>query len=82
LPPGVVADVFVTPGDIKVGEVTTTITLLPGQTQTLDVTLSLPAAKGSQLYAKIIIDPKNPTFHECLDTNDQSATIQPSCTVQ
>jgi hypothetical protein len=80
LPPGVNAGVFVTQGDTQVGEVTTTYELLPGQTQTLDVTLSAPAVKSSQLYALILIDPKNPTFHECNASNDQSATVTPQCT--
>jgi hypothetical protein len=80
LPAGVVAGVFVTPGNINVGQVVTTSTLLPGQTQTLDVTLSAPADKNSSLYAMIIIDPMNPTFHECNANNDQSAVVQPACT--
>ncbi len=79
LPAGVVANVFVTPGDVQVGQVTTTIGLLPGQTQTLDVTLSAPATKTSSLYAAIFVDPKNPTFHECNAGNDQSDVIQPTC---
>jgi len=79
LPAGVVAQVFVTPGDVQVGQVTTTIGLLPGQTQTLDVVLSAPADKTSFLYAKIYVDPQNPTFHECNDGNDQSDTVQPAC---
>jgi len=79
LPAGVVANVYVTPGDTLVGTVTTTILLYPGQTQTLDVTLSSPATEQSNLYASIYIDPKNPTFHECNETNDQSAPIQPTC---
>jgi hypothetical protein len=79
LPAGVVANVYVTPGDILVGTVTTTSPLLPGQTQTIDVTLSSPADKTSSFYAAIYIDPKNPTFHECNDTNDKSDTIQPTC---
>jgi len=79
LPAGVIAQVFVTPGDIQVGQVQTTIGLLPGQTQTLDVTLSSPADKSSFLYAKIYVDPQNPTFHECNDQNDQSDTVQPLC---
>jgi hypothetical protein len=79
LPAGVVANVYDTPGDILVGTVTTTNPLLPGQTQTLDVTLGSPADKSSYFYAAIYIDPKNPTFHECNDTNDKSDTIQPTC---
>jgi hypothetical protein len=79
LPAGVVANVFVTPGDIQVGQVTTTIGLYPGQTQTLDVTLSAPATSTSSLYAAIYIDPQNPTFHECNETNDKSDVVTPTC---
>ena len=79
LPAGVVAGVFITPGDIQVGKVTTTYALLPGQTQTLDVTLSSPATTQSAYYAKIIVDPKNPTFHECRTDNDRSDNVTPAC---
>ncbi len=79
LPAGVVANVFVTPGDINVGSVTTTIGLLPGQTQTLDVTLSNTATEQSSLYAAIFINVQNPTFHECNENNDQSAVVTPTC---
>jgi len=79
LPAGVNASVFVTPGDTQVGTVTTTLPLLPGQTQTLPVTLMAPATMGSTLYAKIIIDPNSPTFHECRTDNDQSENVMPSC---
>jgi hypothetical protein len=79
LPAGVNAGVYVTPGDMQVGMVTTTVPLLPGQTQTLTVTLTAPATMGSTLYAKVIIDPNNPTFHECRTDNDQSDNVMPSC---
>ncbi len=79
LPAGVVVGVFVTPGDVQVGTATTTIGLLPGQTQTLTVNLSAPATSSDTLYAKILIDPKNPTFHECREDNDQSAPVKAPC---
>ena len=79
LPIGVKAGVFIVAGDVQVGTVTTTQPLLPGQTQTLDVTLSSPASSSDSYYAKIIIDPLHPTFHECRTDNDQSANVLPSC---
>lgn len=79
LPAGVEADVFVTPGDVAVGKVTTTYGLLPGQTQTLDVTLSAPATTQDTFYAKILVDPKTPKFHECREDNDRSGPVKASC---
>src|SRR5262249_27304680 len=79
LPKGVQAGVFVTPGDVQVGTVTTTYALLPGQTQTLDVTLSPPASSTNTFYAKILVDPAKPTFHECNANNDQSPNAIASC---
>jgi hypothetical protein len=64
---------------MQVGSVTTTLPLLPGQTQTLMVTLMPPATMGSTFYAKIIVDPNMPTFHECRTDNDQSDNVMPSC---
>jgi hypothetical protein len=79
LPAGVVAAVFVTPGDVEVGRVTTTRGLLPGQTELLDVTLSSPATSASLFYAGIIVDPLNPTFHQCRADNDRSETVRAPC---
>jgi hypothetical protein len=80
LPAGVTAGVFVTPGDVQVGTVTTTVPLLPGQTQTLDVTLMSPAMLSNTFYAKILIDPAHPTFHECRNDNDTSTNVMATCT--
>ena len=79
LPPGVQAGVFVTPGDVQVGTVTTTTGLLPGQTEELEVTLSSPATSKSTLYAKILVDPTKPAFHECNPGNDESDDVRPLC---
>jgi hypothetical protein len=79
LPAGVTAGVFVTPGDVQVGIVTTTLALLPGQTQTLPATLTAPATTTATFYAKILIDPNNPKFHECRADNDQSGNVQAAC---
>jgi hypothetical protein len=78
LPAGVSAGVYLAPAGTPVGTVTTTIALLPGQTQTLPVTLMAPASSTSTLYANIII-PANPTFHECRTDNNQSANVMAAC---
>jgi len=80
LPAGVNAGVFVSPGATQVGSVTTTISLLPSQTQTLNVTLSAPATSMSTFYAQILVNAANPTFHECNANNDTSANAKPTCT--
>jgi hypothetical protein len=79
LPAGVEADVFVLPANTKVGSVTTTYGLLPGQTQTLDATLSGPATSHDAFAAQIYVDPVNPKFHECNTNNDTSNQVKPSC---
>ena len=79
LPPGVEADVYVVAGNAKVGSVTTTYGLFPGQTQTLDVTLSAPATSHGTFDAQIFVDPTNPKFHECNTGNDGSGNVTPSC---
>jgi hypothetical protein len=35
-------------------------------------------ASGSY-FAQIIVDPANPTFHECRTDNDTSAKLSPTC---
>ena len=79
LPAGVTADVLVTPGETAVGQVTTTIPLYPGQTQTIDIQLSAPATVISSLHAAIVVDPKAATFQECRADNDKSAIVTPAC---
>jgi hypothetical protein len=78
---GVNAAVFTSVGATQVGQVTTTIELLPGQTQTLAVTLTAPATSMKSFYAKIIIDPLHPTFHECRADNDTSPPAAATCGV-
>jgi hypothetical protein len=80
LPTGIDVGVFVTPGDVQVGKVTTTYGLLPGQTQALDVTLMAPATMQSTFYAKILVDPMNPKFHSCHTNDEQSGNVTPKCT--
>jgi hypothetical protein len=63
----------------QVAETTTTIALLPGQTQELDVTLPASVSQQATLYAQILIDPLHPTFHECNENNDTSPNVTPTC---
>jgi hypothetical protein len=79
LPPGVSAGVFTTQGNTQVGLVTTTLELLPGQTQTLNVTLSPGAAPSQSYYAQILMNAAMPTFHECRTDNDTSTTVTAVC---
>ncbi len=77
LPAGIEADVFTSPGNQKVGSVTTTQSLLPGQTQSLTTTLA--AGGQGTFYAKIYVDPTMPKFHECNSNNDTSPTATAHC---
>lgn len=79
LPASVDVGVFITPGDVQVGKVTTTQALLPGQTETLDLVLANPATTQSSVYAKILIDANNPKFHQCREDDDKSAPVTASC---
>ena len=81
LPAGVNVGVFAkrSPSDLQVGTTTTTIALLPSQTQALAVTLSSAATTMDTFYAKIIVDLAHPTFHECRADNDTSAPASPTC---
>ena len=77
LPAGVDVGVFLASNDMQIAKVTTTIPLFPGQTQTLDIALTgqMPVA----FYAKILIDPMNPKFHQCREDNDRSSNVTPQC---
>jgi hypothetical protein len=79
LPAGVNAGVFITPGDVQVGQVTTTKTLLPGQSQELDVNLPAPASAQDLFYAQILLDLQRPKFHECREDNDKSDIAKAPC---
>jgi hypothetical protein len=79
LPVGVEADVYQTGTAAKVGSVLTTYALLPGQTQTLSVSLSAPASPNGTFTAQIYDDPTNPKFHECNTSNDSSNPVTPNC---
>ncbi|HEX7602920.1 MAG TPA: VCBS repeat-containing protein, partial [Polyangiaceae bacterium] len=79
LPAGVDVGVFIASNDVQVGKVTTTLALLPGQTQTLDVTLTAPATPQNSYYAKILLNLANPKFHECREDNDKSDVVGTGC---
>jgi hypothetical protein len=81
LPAGVNVDVLKlgTP-DTVLGTVTTSATLLPGQTEVLDFVADEAAATAQDTFqARIVIDPNNPTFHECRDDNNESAPVTAEC---
>jgi hypothetical protein len=81
LPVGVPFEIYEvgTSGDTKLGAGATTIALFPGQTQAVDVPITPVAGGSGRYYAKIIVDPTKPAFHECRSDNDQSDTVTPSC---
>jgi hypothetical protein len=58
----------------------TTHALFPSQTeiQTLVIPAGM-AAKTDTFVAQIIIDPQNPTFHECHEDDDRSLPVTPAC---
>jgi len=65
--------------DVLVGQASTTHALLPGQTEELVVSLDPMASKDQSFVAKIIVDPMNPTFHECREDNNESEVQKPGC---
>ncbi|MGZ3416742.1 MAG: FG-GAP repeat domain-containing protein [Polyangiales bacterium] len=81
LPAGVEVGLYdKTKGDVLLGSVKSTKLLFPGQTEVLDFTVD--AAMGGRddtYYAKVIVDPAKPLFHECRDDNDRSADVRPAC---
>ena len=79
LPSGVVANVYVAGTTTQVGSVTTTYGLLPGQSQTLPVTVTPASAAQGALFAQIYDDPAAPTFHECNASNDTSTSVTAVC---
>lgn len=81
LPAGVDVGVFTTKGGTEtlVGSTKTTHTLFPGQTEVLSLSLDPSAPKEQTFLARILIDPQNPTFHECKADNNASSEVKPSC---
>ncbi|MBI4951744.1 MAG: VCBS repeat-containing protein [Myxococcales bacterium] len=81
LPAGVVVGIFAeqTP-EVQVAEVQTTHALFPGQTEVLVAPVDSALAGTEDTYlARILVDPLNPTFHQCREDNDESAPVTPSC---
>jgi hypothetical protein len=79
LPKDVQVGVFKVAGDVLVGQAQTTHALFPGQTEVLEISLDAAALKEDTFVARILIDPQNPTFHECKEDNNQSSEEQASC---
>ena len=81
LPAGVVVGYYlIGPPETKLGELKTTQPLAPGQTQKLPLTLPSGVGSTTSVYqARILLDPLNPTFHECKEDNNVSAKVTPAC---
>ncbi len=82
LPAGVVVGVFVDSGgsETQIGSVTTTIPLLPGQSEKIRFTAPAGAATSANRFvSRIIIDPANRTFNECREDNNESNEATASC---
>jgi hypothetical protein len=82
LPSGVEVDVYMLPALTKVGTTTTTIPLLPGQTQTLSVNLmppAVPAGAHGTYQAQIYNNPSMPKFHSCNTNDETSKPVTTSC---
>jgi hypothetical protein len=81
LPPGVAVGVYALQGkEVLVASGTTTKLLMPGQTEVLALTADAQLASTDDTFvARILIDPDNPTFHECRDDNNESKKVKPDC---
>lgn len=81
LPAGVEVAVYqkAAPMDVLVGQGPSSHPLFPGQTEVFDLVLDPTATTDDTFYAVIVIDPNNPTFHQCREDNDRSADVKPAC---
>ncbi|HMR79225.1 MAG TPA: CARDB domain-containing protein, partial [Polyangiaceae bacterium] len=78
LPAGVPVDVY--NGSNKIGSVTTTQPLGPGQSETIVFTVPTGSGGQSDTYsAKIAQDPTNKTFNECREDNNDAAGATAEC---
>lgn len=78
LPAGVPVDVY--NGSSKIGSVTTTQPLGPGQSETIVFTVPTGSGGQSDTYsAKIAQDPTNKTFNECREDNNDAAGATAEC---
>jgi len=85
LPAGVEVGFFVrrSSGDVLLGKAVTAGALFPGQVT--DVTYTVAPADGGTLdlyLAKLLVDPTNPTFHECRETNNESEPQKAKCVLE
>jgi hypothetical protein len=80
LPAGVVVGVYQLGNPEALLDVlATSKALLPGQTEIVEYTAPLSATTSDTFEARVIIDPMNPTFHECKDDNNTSGPVTPQC---
>jgi hypothetical protein len=82
LPVGVTVGFYVTTGGTQtlLGTLTTDAALFPGQAAELVLTVPAGAGTSSDSYqVRILVDPANPTFRECDESNNVSADVFPSC---
>lgn len=81
LPPGVTIEIVRREGgkDEVLGEVTSLGGLLPGQRVTLTFDLGEAITGRPTLVARIVVDEKNRTFHECREDNNESPELKALC---
>jgi hypothetical protein len=81
LPAGVKVGFYVRKAgvDTLLGTASTAQALFPGQVQVLTHAVSMGATLQDVFVAKIIVDPLNPTFHECRDDNNDSGEVKAQC---
>ncbi len=83
LPAGVTVGFYTVPGDggaeVELGTGMTTTPLFPGQVGLVTFTPSTGVSFDDTFHARILVDPTMPLFHECDDTNDQSADVTGHC---
>jgi VCBS repeat protein len=80
LPSGIEIGIFeIGNPDALLDSVFTTKALLPGQTEIIAYTAPAIATTADTFEARVIIDPMNPTFHECKDDNNTSGHVTPMC---
>lgn len=80
LPAGVEVEVRqVTPNVQVIGTVTTTQSLFPGQIELIELDSMLSQNEDLEFVAEVIVDPENPTFVECDDSDNLSEPANAFC---
>lgn len=81
LPPGVKIEIVRTDGTKEevLGEVTSLGGLLPGQRARLPFDIGEAITGKPTLIARIVVDEKNRTFHECREDNNVSVQVKALC---